>query len=86
MKKGKKADNDYVILVKTNGWEQLTFRDFFKLTRLLLLNEERIYPPPKFKGAKYLLDAIQALRNTPVDDVLVKFKVEHPTKLHHFLL
>jgi len=83
---GKKGDNDQVIYIKTDGWEKVTYEDFFKLTKLLLANEERIYPPPRFKGAQYLIDAILMLKHEPVEDVLVKFKVKHPTKLHHFLI
>lgn len=82
--KGKKGENDRVILVKTEGWEQITYRDLFTLIKLFLENEHKIYPKPA-KGAKYLLEAINKLFNNSVEDVLAWFQLNKPSKLHHLL-
>ena len=84
LKKGKKSKNDTVILIRTDGWEQITYRDLFTLIKLFLENEHKIYPPPA-KGAKYLLDAINRLLTNDVEDVLAWFQLQKPSKLHHFL-
>lgn len=84
LKDGKKGEGDKIIMVKTDGWEQITYRDLFRLIKEFFKNEERIYPPPA-KGAKYLLDAITRLLREDVDSVLIKYQVEAPRKLHHFI-
>lgn len=83
-KQGSKSKNDRIVLVKTEGWEQITYRELFTLIKFFLENEQKIYPPPA-KGAKYLLDAISRLLNNSVEDVLAWFQLKKPSKLHHFL-
>jgi len=84
LKKGKKSDADSIVLIKTDGWEQITYSDLFKLIKLFLENEQKIYPPPA-KGAKYLLEAINRLLDNSVEDVLAWFNLKKVSKLHHLL-
>jgi hypothetical protein len=81
---GKKGNGDKVILIKTNGFHALTYEDLFKLVKLQYMNEDKIYPPP-FKGKEYLVNALLDLRDHSVEEVLKKYKLWVPQKLHDFL-
>lgn len=81
---GKFGNGDKVLMIKTKGWEKITYEDLFKIVKLQYINEDRLYPPP-FKGKEYLVNALLDLRENSVEDVLVKFKLKHPTKLHQFM-
>ena len=51
--KGSKGSNDYII----KAWgRQVTFLEVAQLVVELYKNEDRIYPPPRFKGGSMLLE------------------------------
>jgi len=83
-KPGNKTVNDKIVLVKTDGWEQITYRELFTLIKFFFENEQKLYPPPA-KGAKYLFEAIRRLLTNSVEDVLAWFQLSKVSKLHHFL-
>ena len=76
-KKGKKGDDDLVLLVKTDDWEQVVFKDLLTMIKFFFDNEDRIYRPPA-KGSLFLLEAISDLRKLPLDDVLLKYSLRSP--------
>ena len=87
LKKGKrgadpKKDSIFVITLS----EAITLKDLFSIVKALYENEDRIYPPPKFKGSKMLLEALDYLRTHTVSETLLKFQLRKPEKLHDFLV
>ena len=51
--KGNKGDNDWII----KAWgRKITFEELAQLFIELYKNEDRIYPPPRFKGGNMLLE------------------------------
>ena len=72
LKPGKKHAKDKILLIKTDGYEQLRYSDFFKIAKLLMANEENRYPFGL--GAQYLINALIYLKNHSVDETLTKFK------------
>lgn len=85
LKKGKKGDNDLRLLICTDGYEQITYKDLFKIIKLFYANEDRIYPPPKFKGSKMLFEAFEYLRGHNVDEALLKFQLRKAENIHDFM-
>lgn len=83
VEKGRKSESDRVLLVKTDGWELLSYREIFTILKFVLENEQKLYPHGK--GAKYLLEAIKMLLYHDVEDVLAWFQLKKPRKLHHFM-
>ena len=75
IRKGKKSENDLVLLVKTEDWEQLRFEDLLTAIKFFFDNEDRVYPPPA-KGSKYLLEALTYLRTHNVEETLIKSKLK----------
>ena len=57
-KRGKKSDKDLAIFFKTDGWEPVHYVEILRLLKLLFENEDRNYPPPRYKGRQMLMDAI----------------------------
>jgi len=75
LRKGNKGNNDLVLDVATDGWEQLSYQDLFKLIKLLYVNEDKIYPPPN-KGSKMLLEALDFLREHSVEETTATFQIK----------
>lgn len=71
LKPGKKNEHDKILLIKTDDFEQISYADFFKIAKLLMVNEDRCYPFGA--GAQYLIDALQFLRDHSIEETLAKF-------------
>lgn len=75
-KTGKKGRGDQILLVRTDGYEQMTYEDLFRMVvKHFYDNEDRVYPPPA-KGSKYLLEALTYLRTHNVEETLIKSKLK----------
>ena len=72
LKLGKKHAKDKILLIKTDGYEQLSYNNLFKIAKLLMVNEEKCYPFGL--GAQYLINALIYLKTHSVDETLIKFK------------
>jgi len=63
-KQGKKAEEDSIILIKTDGWHSLNFLELLELLEVFFKNEDKIYPKEKgFKGREMLFEAIKEVKN-----------------------
>ena len=59
---GKKADNDRIITVNTNGTDhKLSFEQVCDLLNRFFENEDRLYPRKIYKGSGMLMDKIMKL-------------------------
>lgn len=83
-KKGNKGENDWILLIETDSYEQVKYKDLFYIIKFFFDNEERIYPPPA-KGSQYLLSAIRDLRTMTVDEVLLKYELRKADKIADFV-
>lgn len=83
--KGSKGAEDLVLLVLTEGYEQIRCGDLFTIIKHFFDNEDKIYPPPKFKGSKMFLEAVQYLRSHTVDETLLRFKLREAEFLEDFM-
>ena len=85
--KGKKSNNDVVLLVKTDGWELLSFTDILRILKACFENEDRLYPPPRFKGRRMLFEAIRDIYNgKSIAEAIGKYKLKtDKLKLHAFI-
>ena len=72
--KGSKHNDDLILLICTEGYEQLTCKDLFWVVKILYDNEDKIYLPPA-KGADFLAEALLDLRKMSVNDVLRKYQL-----------
>ena len=81
--RGRKSVDDWVLMVRTDGWEALSFEDLLRMLKLLFDNEERLYPPEEgFKGKKMLLEAIKRVSaGEPVIKVIADYRLK-PKKLY----
>jgi len=71
--KGRRGKEDIGLLIHTDGWEQISHKDLFTIVKFLYDNEDRLYPPPRGKGSRYLLEALTYLRTHSVKETLAKF-------------
>jgi len=86
LSKGNKGREDLILYVQTEGSEQITCEDLFTILKHLFENEDKIYPPPQFKGSKLLLEAIQFLRSHTVRETLLQFQIEEAQYVHDFMV
>ena len=55
---------DKMLLVKTDGWEAITFDEVLLIIKRLAENEERIYPKSKgFMGSDMFFNKIKEVKN-----------------------
>lgn len=85
LEKGKKSEQDRVLLIHTVGWEQMTYEDLFKIVKLFYVNEDKIYPPPKFKGSKMLMETLIYLRTHSVMETTLESKLRKAEYLTDFM-
>jgi len=71
--RGANRENDFRLVVSLS--EAISMKDLFSIIKALYENEDRIYPPPNFKGSKMLLEALSYLRSHTVDETLGKFQL-----------
>lgn len=77
-RKGSKSPRDWVLLIKTDGWEVFTVEDVLRLLKFMFENEDRIYPKEEgFKGRDMLLEAIKKVaKGEPIPKVLADYKLK----------
>jgi len=69
-KDGVKGEGDKKII--WNG-VQVTFIEVAEIVQALCENEDRIYPPPKYRGGQMLLDFLnEVYKNKGVDESILK--------------
>ena len=85
LSKGNKGREDLILYVETEGYEQITCQDLFTIIKHLFDNEDKIYPPPQFKGSKLLLEAIQFLRSHTIRETLLHFRIEEAQFVTDFM-
>lgn len=85
VREGKKGEKDLILLVCTDGYEQVKFKDILTIVKHLYDNEDKIYPPPKFKGSKMLMEALVRLRTHTVRETLLEFKLRKREYLADFM-
>ncbi len=57
--KGTKSRDDYILEINTKGeWHRITFVDLLLMIEHFRDNENRLYPPQRYRGAQMLYDAI----------------------------
>lgn len=83
-KVGKKGNGDLVLLVSTDGFEQVTYKDLFTIIKHFYDNEDRIYPSPA-KGSRFLMEALMCLRTCSVEKTLIEYKLRIPEKLEDWM-
>lgn len=66
--KKKERGNDRYIEIKTNDWERIGFNEILEIIEHMFLNEDVIYPRPKFKGSGMFMDEIIKLYATHIDE------------------
>lgn len=66
--------------------EAITMKDLFSIVKALYENEDRIYPPPQFKGSKMLAEALAYLRTHTVSETLLKCQLREAETVHDFLV
>lgn len=73
--KGTKGPED--VIIKYNGLP-ISFVEIAKLLLKLWENEDKLYPPPRFKGASLSMEFIQELFETRelTDDLLRKYHLK----------
>mgnify|MGYP001162508199 FL=1 len=74
-KKGTKGDDDWII----EAWGRpVTFAEVAQLIIELYKNEDRIYPPPRYKGGAMLLEFLHEclLKGKVTWDILRKYKLK----------
>jgi len=81
--KGKKGAEDLVLLVCTDGYEQITYKDLFTIIKHFYDNEDKIYP--RGEGSKFLMKSLVYLRTHSVEETLVKSQLKPPDKLVYFI-
>tara|TARA_B100001123_G_C14372756_1_gene655555 strand:- start:14 stop:319 length:306 start_codon:yes stop_codon:yes gene_type:complete len=47
---------DQIVQIRTDGWVAIRFREIFDLAIEIGLNEEKLYPQPRFQGYTKMLD------------------------------
>lgn len=77
LEQGTKGAKDRRVIVVNSGREEWwTFTDLLRFIALFMENEDRIYPPPRFKGRKMLLNAINDVYDkVPMDTVKARYKL-----------
>ena len=88
VRKGKKGEDDLVLLVCTDGYEQITYKDLFTMVKHFYDNEERVYSPkknPKLRGMMKLLEALDYLKTHTVSETLLEFQLRRAEYVHNFL-
>ncbi len=70
--KGKKHPKDKILLYYNNP---VTFEDLAHMCRFFMINEDKIYPPPKFKGAEMFKEYIREVLHTREIPNKKKFKL-----------
>ena len=77
LEQGTKGNADRrVIVVNTGREEWWTFTDLLRFIDLFMQNEDRIYPPPRFKGRKMLLNAIEDIYSkVPMETIKKRYKL-----------
>lgn len=73
---GNKASKDLILLIITEGYEQITFAELFTIVKMLYYNEDKIYSSPNCKGSKMLLEALEYLHKHSVSDTLSRFNLK----------
>tara|TARA_R110002051_G_scaffold245832_1_gene305495 strand:+ start:163 stop:414 length:252 start_codon:yes stop_codon:yes gene_type:complete len=59
--KGKKHPKDEILLYYN---KPVSFEDLAVMCRFFMINEDRIYPPPRFKGAEMFKEYIKEVLDT----------------------
>ena len=77
-KKGRKHPDDKIVFYKN---EPMNYYDWMLMGLQFYLNEERIYPRPRFMGGMYLLKAFWEICKAGKMDnaILKKYKIPIPT-------
>ena len=72
--KGTKSDDDEIIRYNKLP---ITMIDIGKILLKIWENEDKLYPPPKFKGARFLKEFIDDLfeKREMTDNILRKYKL-----------
>lgn len=83
--KGKKSEDDQRLQIETDGFEQISYEDLFKIVKFFYENENRIYPPPQCKGSKMLVGALVFLESHSVRETLLKYQLKQPNLLSDFV-
>lgn len=73
--KGKGDKRLLVSIGEYSGYEQITYEDLLTIVKFLYQNEDRIYPPPKYKGARLLSQAFSYVRTHTIIETLKKFQL-----------
>lgn len=73
--KGKKSPDD--VIIKYND-KPISFVEIAKLLLMLWENEDKLYPPPRFKGAGLSMEFFKELFETRqlTDDLLRKYHLK----------
>jgi hypothetical protein len=81
LEKGRKSENDTVIVVYADG-EVFSFSEILFLLSHYFRSEESYYPKPKYEGSLMLLKAIlEVYSNIPFEIVLKKYGLNRKRKL-----
>ena len=78
LNEGYKGEGDNPITIQTRGQEKISNLDIFKIINMIMDNEEKIYPRPKFAGNQHFKQAIiKILDGHDPEKVDSKFKASH---------
>jgi len=82
--RGANPENDSILSIILS--EAITMKDLFIMVKKLYENEDRIYPPPQFKGSKMLAEALLYLRTHTVEETTLKFQLREADSLYDILV
>lgn len=71
---GKKHPEDKILLYYNNP---VSFEDLGNMCRFFMINEDKIYPPPRFKGAEMFKEYIKEVLDTRKLPNKDKFKLNN---------
>jgi len=70
VKRGNKHPKDRIVFVNNH---QMTYKELAKICVIFCMNEDNIYPPPKYQGGDMLRAFLnECMARRSVDDITIK--------------